>query len=680
MQDEIRANPLGTERIGKLVMRFSVPSIIALIVNAVYNMVDQIFIGQAVGYLGNAATNVILPLVTILIAMGVMLSDGTASFMSLQLGAGEEKKASHGVGNCITLMVIIGVVTCVLFEIFLESLCWLFGTTENVLPYALEYGRIIVLGFPIAMVDFALSSVIRADGRPKASMAGMLIGCFSNIILDAVFVMVFHWGAAGAAWATIIGQALNAIFYIFLLFHFKTVHLKKEYFRLKGKIVAKVVTLGIPSFVTQIATVLIMFVMNNMLTRMGEVSKYGADIPLAVMGITMKLCTIVAAFALGIATGSQPIWGFNYGNKQYGRVKSTFKVALASSTIILVVAFFVFEFFPQQIVNLFGQESELYMEFAVKCVRTYLFGCFMVGAGLVSCIFFQSVGRSVPSTLLSFIRQIILLIPAILILGFTSGIDGILFAGPFSDILSGVLSLATVAFYWQRIFPAKNDAVLPVEEDEEPTFVESAASPERVSGKVQIITIGRQCGSGGHTIGKEVATRLGIPFYDKALIKEIASRSGLSERTVLEVGEYQENRSLFRPGGSFHGYDLSKKEGMPLSDQINAYQTELIRELANKGPCVIVGRCADYILRGKRDCLHVFIHGKPEDRVDRVIKEHRVPKNEAVQHVKDRDSKRAYYYENVTGHHWGDSVNYNLSLDSSYLSIEECVELILKHC
>lgn len=311
-----KQNPLGTEPVGKLLCRFAIPSCISLVVNAIYSMVDQIFIGQGGGYLANAATNIILPLMTVQIALGVMLSDGTSAFLSLQLGSGENKKAAKGVANCITLTVIIGILLCALFEIFLEPLCYVFGSTDKVLPYAIEYGRIIVAGFPVSMINYALAGVIRADGRPKESMIGMLIGCAANIILDYLFVMDFHWGIAGAAWATVIGQVLNAVYYIYLLFGFKSVKLNKEDFALNRKILGKVTTLGMPSFITQMATVFVIMTMNNVIASVGEESKYGCEIPLAVIGITMKLCMIVAQVALGIAIGAQPIYGYNYGNNR----------------------------------------------------------------------------------------------------------------------------------------------------------------------------------------------------------------------------------------------------------------------------------------------------------------------------------------------------------------------------
>ncbi len=455
MSEETEKNPLGTEKVGRLIARFSVPSIISMVVIAFYNIVDQIFIGQAVGYVGNAATNIILPFTTLIIGLGSMLGDGTASNLSLRLGKGEEKKAAQGVGNCIFCMVLIGVATLTFFEILLPPLCWVFGSTKTTYPYALTYGRIIVLGFPFSMVDGALTATIRADGRPKNSMYGMLIGCGSNIVLDALFCLCFGWGVAGAAAATMIGEALNAFYYIYLAFSLRSVKLKRDDFRPRLTIVKRIMSLGFPSFLTQVAIVLTIFVMNNVIVMCGANSKYGPDIPLAVMGITMKFCSIAINVGLGIATGTQPIWGYNYGRGQFERVKCAFRIALITSTAVLTAMFFIFELFPVQLISLFGKESELYIEFAIKCIRHYLAGSFLIGAGITCGIFFQALGRPLLSTFLTFLRQILILIPAILILGFVTGINGLLWSGAISDAGSGIIALITVAISWKTLFPSE---------------------------------------------------------------------------------------------------------------------------------------------------------------------------------------------------------------------------------
>ncbi len=452
MNKETAINPFGTERIGTLTVRYAVPSVISLVVNSLYNMVDQVFIGQGVGYLGNAATNVIMPMTLILMAIAMMLGNGASSFMSLHLGKEEPEKAAKSVGNMVTLTIGCSILFLILFEIFLEPSCWLFGARGEVTSYAVDYGRIIVLGFPVFMIGVGFGNVIRADGRPKASMTGMLIGCITNIILDPLFIFVFHLGVKGAAWATIIGQLLNAVFYIICLFRLKSIKLGKTDFALDIAIVKKIVSLGMSSFFMQIAGTVVIAIQNNLLVKYGSKSVYGSDIPMAALGITMKTSQLITSIALGIASGVQPILGYNYGSGQYDRVKQAFKLSLSSCTAIMFIALFIFQIFPETIINIFGQESELYMEFAVKCFRIYLLACFMIPAGMVIGIFYQAIRKPIPSMVLSLSRQIIFLIPSMFILSAFMGIDGILWAGPVSDALSGILSLIVIRAGWNQIF------------------------------------------------------------------------------------------------------------------------------------------------------------------------------------------------------------------------------------
>lgn len=446
------ANPLGTEKIGKLAVQYAVPSVISLVINSLYNMVDQVFIGQGVGYLGNAATNVIMPMSLIVMAIAIMLGNGASAFMSLHLGKKQPKEAADGVGNMITLSMACSILLLILFEIFLEPLCTLFGATPDVMPYALEYGRIIVLGFPVFIVGINFSNIIRADGRPKSSMAGMLIGCIANIILDPVFIFVFHWGVKGAALATVIGQMLNAVFYIGCLFRFQTIKLNLQNFILRRQVTKNIISLGMSSFFSQIAATLVIAIQNNLLVKYGADSKYGSDIALAALGITMKASQLITSIAMGIATGIQPILGYNYGSGQYDRVKKTFRLSLVSCTAIMVFALFVFQVFPEAIINLFGQESALYMEFAVKCFRIYLLFCFMIPSGMVISIFFQSLGKPVPALVISLSRQIIFLIPAMFLFGHFWGVDGLLWAGAAADMLSGIVALLLAKLQWKKVF------------------------------------------------------------------------------------------------------------------------------------------------------------------------------------------------------------------------------------
>lgn len=408
----VKANPLETEKISKLIILFSVPSIISMVVNALYNIVDQIFIGQGVGYLGNGATNVIMPMTVIIIALSLLVGDGAAAYLSLKLGEGNGNAAAKGIGNALCATLAIGVVLCILFNIFLKPLCILFGATEGILPYAIDYGRIISFGVPFAAISSSMAGIIRADGNPKYSMAGLLIGCITNIILDPIFIFVFHWGVKGAAFATIIGQIFNTILYIAYIKKFKSITLDKSSFILSGKVLAKVGSLGISSFITQIAIVLTMAISNNMLVSYGAKSIYGSDIPLTTIGITMKVNQIIMAVIIGLSTGAQPIFGYNYGCGQKDRVKQTYRVVLSIATLFLVLAFCIFQFAPMSIVKLFGSESDLYNDFAVKCFKIFLLACPINGLQMVTGIFFQAIGKPTQATILSLSRQIIFLLPA----------------------------------------------------------------------------------------------------------------------------------------------------------------------------------------------------------------------------------------------------------------------------
>ncbi len=448
----IMPNPLGTERIGKLMARFAVPSIIALVVNSLYNMVDQIFIGNGVGYLGNAATNVILPLMTVVLAVGLMFGDGCAAFMGLSMGKGKNDRAANGVGNAIVLTIAFGVIFTILCEILLEPLCWVFGATEKSISYCIEYGRPIILGFTFLSIDMAFTSIIRADGRANISLIGMLIGCITNVILDPIFIFVFKWGVAGAGWATVAGQFLNAVYFIFCIAHCKNVKLEKRHFCLKSRICVKICLLGLSSFITQFALVIVIGVVNNTLKISGAKSIYGSDIPVSAMGVVMKVSQVLTSIVLGLATGILPIISYNYGSGRHDRVKKLVKRAMFIGSAVIVIAFFILEIWPVQIISIFGNQSELYMKFAQKCIQTYMLACFTVGVSIITGIFFQAIDKPLQSTVLSLLRQIVVLVPSVLILGAVGDATTVLWAGPIADSVSFIISLATLIFCWKKIF------------------------------------------------------------------------------------------------------------------------------------------------------------------------------------------------------------------------------------
>lgn len=426
-------NPLGYEKISTLLRQFAVPSIIAMLVSSLYNIVDQIFIGHGVGYLGNAATNVAYPLTTICLAIALLIGIGSASRYSIYLGQKEEEKAARVVGNGVCMMFVLGILYAIMIEVLLYPMLNAFGATKDVLPYAVSYTRITAVGMPLLIVTNAMSNLARADGSPKYSMTSMLIGAIINTILDPVFIFIFDMGVAGAAIATVIGQVCSFVYALRYLKRFKCVTLKKEYFRLSLKESFTTASLGISNSMNQVAITFVQIVLNNSLTHYGVLSVYGSDIPLAANGIVMKTNGILMAFIIGLSQGMQPIIGFNYGAKQYERVRKTYKLAICCSFVITTIGFVMFQCFPRQILSVFGNGDELYFQFAIRFMRIFLFMIMANGVQLLSSNLFSAIGKPLKGLFLSMTRQVLFLIPLILILPNFMGIDGVLYAAPAAD-------------------------------------------------------------------------------------------------------------------------------------------------------------------------------------------------------------------------------------------------------
>lgn len=430
----------ATESIGKLIAKFAIPCVISLLVNALYNIVDQIFIGRSVGYLGNGATNVIFPITVIALAFALLFGDGGAAYLSLKLGQGDKKSATKGVGNALAMLCIAGVVILVIGVIFIKQMALLFGATDLILPYALDYGKIIVIGLPFVIVGTGLNSIIRADGSPQFAMFSMLLGALLNVVLDPIFIFVFHMGVKGAAIATIIGQIASFFVTIAYIKKCKTISLEKNSFKLQWNVARVVMGYGVASFITQVSITIVMGVINNMLKIYGAQSVYGSEIPLTALGIVMKVNQILISIIVGIAAGSQPIIGYNYGAGNYNRVKKTFGIAVLLASIVTTIAFIIFQLFPQNIINLFGSEEGLYNEFALKCFHIFLLFCILNGFQTVSGIFLQSIGKPVKSAIVSLSRQVVFLVPAAIILPRFLGVEGVLWSGPVADGLAFILA------------------------------------------------------------------------------------------------------------------------------------------------------------------------------------------------------------------------------------------------
>ena len=457
---------LAEEKIGKLLLKFSIPCIMSLLVSALYNIVDQIFIGRGIGYLGNGATNVVFPITIISLAIALMIGDGCAAFLSLCQGKKDLKSANKSVGNALTLLVVIGIVMTALFAIFKTQILMAFGATENNFAYASEYFNFIIMGIPFFVVGNGLNSIIRADGSPKFAMITTLLGCIINVILDPVAIFGLGWGMMGAALATITGQIVTAICGLVYLTRAKSVKLDLESFVPSIDIIGKFMPLGISSFLTQISIVVIMGVMNNILVKYGAMSKYGADIPLTVVGIVMKVFQIVVSVCIGIAAGSQPVIGYNYGAGEYKRVREIFLTIVKAEAVVGLVALFLFEAFPLQITAIFGSEDGLYNEFAVLSFRLFLSMIVLTCIQKSVSVFLQALGKPVMSMGLSLLREFVLSVPLAIVLPMFFGVEGALYSAPIADIGSMIAVVIMSAIMLRELKEKEESSMQPVKAEE----------------------------------------------------------------------------------------------------------------------------------------------------------------------------------------------------------------------
>ena len=654
---EVEENILGKEKIGKLMRKFSIPCIISMLVNSLYNIVDQIFIGWGVGYLGNGATNIVFPLNMICLAFALMIGDGTSAYLSLKLGEKKKDEAKRGVANGILTSILISIVFFVVILALLPQLLNLFGCTEALRSYALDYGFIIATGLPFMMVGTTLNSIIRADGSPKYSMVSMVSGALLNTILDPIFIFVFNMGVKGAAIATIVSQVLTFILNICYIKRFKSVKLDEKDFKLNGKAVGKLLSLGISSFITQMSIVFVMAVENNMLKKCGANSNFGSEIPITVLGIVMKISQILNSIILGIAVGAQPIIGYNYGAGKNDRVKETLKKVLGLSIIVSTIGFILFQTIPDKLIAIFGSGDEKYIEFACLAFRTYLMLCIFNGVQIPSGIFFQAIGKSVISAILSVSRQIVLLIPAMIILGNIFGVHGVLSAGPIADGIAFMIALILIIREVRKLG----------KRSQESQALESDTVVEAKSENKIVVTVSREYGSGGRYVAKLLSEKLGVKFYDKEIVTKLAEETGLSE-------EYIEENEQKR--GILSTLENDQVTGLSSKDELFIKETELIKKLARKDSCVIVGRCADFILKNNRNVVKVFVYSDMEDKIKRATKFYGLNKEKAEKEIKNIDKQRAKHYKYYTEREWKEYSNYDICINSDTFGVEKSADII----
>ena len=437
-------NPLGVQPVNRLLSQFAIPSIISMLVGSLYNIVDQFFIGQRVGELGNAATNIAFPLSTSCLALALLIGIGGSSAFNLAMGSGHEKRAVNIMGNAVVLLAGSGLVLSIITLLFLKPLLLFFGSPKSVLPYAMEYTKITAFGFPFLLLSTGGGHLIRADGRPRITMLCNLVGAVLNTILDALFVFGLNLGMSGAALATIIGQIVSGALAIGYLMHGKTVTIRRENLRIKWENVTRIASLGMAPCSNQVAMMVVQIIMNQSLKHYGSHSIYGENIPIACAGIITKVNMIFMSFVIGLSQGLQPIASFNYGAGKKGRVKEAYIKAISIGAVLAVIAFLMFQFFPRQIISIFGDGSELYYQFAIRYFHVFLFFTFVNFMQPITSNFFTAIGKPKVGSFLALTRQILFLLPLILLFPLFLGIDGNMYAGPLADCLAAVVCFIMV--------------------------------------------------------------------------------------------------------------------------------------------------------------------------------------------------------------------------------------------
>lgn len=644
-------NYFGTEKVGKLLAQFAIPCIFSLIISCLYNIVDQIFVGNGIGYLGNAATGVIFQITVVGWGMSLFFGDGAAASLSVSLGRNETEKIHKGVGNAVLCSFLSGLVIIAISYLCGDGLLRLIGATDANLAMAHDYGIIIYAMMPLAMTQNTLASIIRADGSPRYAMGAMLVGAVINIIGDPVAIFVLDLGIKGAAYATILGQFVSFLICAAYLFKSKTFRISAGSFRLDFALLKGIMALGTSSLLTQLSIVVITVVNNILLVRYGAESVYGADIPLAAFVVIMKLFQIVLNIAIGIAAGAQPIVGYNYGAKKYNRVKSLLKMVVAWTFLGCLVCTVLFEAIPEVFIRMFGADGELYTQFAVGCLRIYLSLIIFTCVQKVCAIFLQSIGHAKAAAPLSVLRDVFLIVLSLIVPMFL-GVTGIFWAAPAADILAMAITAVVMAGLWKELSAAGESKVT------EPVL------PVYPTKEGVVVTISREHGSAGKRIGQVVAEKLGVPCYYKEMIAVAAQESGLAEEFIsnLNSDENAVMRELYL--------------GTSVVQEAITAQDRAIRKIADAGSCVIVGRSADYVLRNYKNVVRIFITAPKSYRTKKVMEMYGDSQEQAKKSIERSDAARKSYYESITNKRWGDSHSYELCVDSS-IGVEETANLIL---
>lgn len=649
---------LGEGNLLKLIIKFSIPCVLSLLVSALYNIVDQMFIGNSsLSTLGNAATGVVFPIFVIAQAFAWCFGDGCAAYLNICQGKNDSKSAHKAIGTGITITLLVSLLLMAGLMPFKTPILYFFSASENTIELASTYFTIIMIFFPINMLANMVNSIVRADGSPGFAMTSMLAGAIVNIALDALFIFTFKMGMSGAAYATVIGQSVSLAISVFYLFRTKTFRLTLKSFIPDFKLFKSPLKLGISSFITQMTIVAVALTGNIMLAKYGALSKYGADIPIAVMGIQSKVFTVVINLAIGVVLGCQPIIGYNIGANKIDRVKKIYKYILIYTIGIGLISTLLFELAPGAIISIFGKPTNIpnpddYWEFATKMFRIFLSLVLFTCVIKSSSIFFQAVGKPLHAIIGSLIRDLVFFVPLIIILPIFLGIEGILLAAPISDLAGMIVVFILTLLFFKSLKNSSQEKA-----NEESIIKQSIPGP--------IITISREHGSGGKEIGRLVALKLGIPFYYKEMTALAAKESGLCDQFIEDIAENKQ--------GLIHSLYLSTTV---IKEAVIAQQ-EVINKIANYGSAVIVGRAGDYVLRENPNVFRVFIGAPGDFRIQRIMEIYHDSYEEAVKNLRRSDESRRAYYNNISNLNWGEKSNYDLMIDSS-IGLKESADLIVE--
>ena len=651
---------LGKGRINKLMLKFSIPCILSLLISSLYNIVDQIFIGNSeLGTLGNAATGVVFPIFIIAQAFAWCFGDGCAAYLNICQGRNKPENAHVAVGGSILVSFVCGLLMVAVVYPLKRPILDLFGASENTMGLAVEYLNIVLAMLPIFILCNMMNSVIRADGNPLWAMVTMLTGAVVNIILDPVFIFGCGWGMKGAAAATAIGQGATFLLTVGYFFKTKTFKLCKKSFLPKFKILGTVAQMGASTFVTQLAIVIVAILCNVQLSKYGALSPYGEDIPLAVIAVESKIFTVVINLVVGIVLGCQPIISFNMGAKKYDRVKELYRKIILCSVVIGLAFTLLFELAPEFVIGLFGKPSggedpALYWEFGKKTLRIFLSLITISCLIKVNSIFFQAAGKPAWAVVSSLIRDVVCFVPLIIVLPiFFSNVETILYVAPISDFIAMIVTAVMSVSFVKSLRMDKAESA----------STETVLKPSR---KGVIVTIAREHGSSGKQIGQILARKLGVPFYYKEMMALAAQESGLHKEFIEGI-----NNNC-----------PAMLQSLYLSTEVVhlavAAQEKVIKRIAENGSCVIVGRAADYVLKDEEDVLRVFVYAPEEFRIGRIMEVYGDTPTDAAKNIKRADAARACYYQQISGLTWGDRRNYDLFINSS-MGLEESAEVIYQH-